>query len=130
AGAVAFLGARLVSGAGYLLDAIGFDEKLDDTAWVITGEGRFDGQTRHGKVVAEVAARAHTRGVKVVVLCGALHADVSDMTALGIRAAFSIVQGPCTLSEALARTREGLYRTAWSVARLIQADSSTGNSSK
>lgn len=130
AGAVAFLGARLVPGAAYLLDAIAFDEKLRGADWVITGEGRFDGQTGHGKLVAEVAVRARAHGVKVMVLCGTLDATAAALDELGIRAAFSIVQGPCTLEEALRRTREWLCLTAWSAGRMIQADSSTGNSSK
>jgi glycerate 2-kinase len=56
-------GARLVSGAAYVLDAIGFDERMRAAAFVVTGEGRLDQQTLQGKIVAEVATRCRQGGV-------------------------------------------------------------------
>lgn len=131
AGAVVFLGASLVSGARWMMEVAGFEEALSGTQWVFTGEGRFDGQTAHGKLVAEVARGAKARGkIGVVVLCGANDADARAAMRLGISAVFSIAQRPCTLEEALGHTTQWLEHTAWAAAHLIQADSSTGNSSK
>ncbi len=131
AGAMAFLGARLLPGARWMMDVAGFEAALAGARWVFTGEGRFDGQTAHGKLVAEVARRAKARGsIGLVVLCGANEADVQAAIALGINAVFRIAQHPCTLEEALSHTLEWLEHTAWAAARLIQADSSTGSSSK
>jgi glycerate 2-kinase len=59
----AFRGARLVSGAAYVLDAIGFDDRMLTSAFVVTGEGRLDEQTLQGKIVGEVATRCRQRGV-------------------------------------------------------------------
>jgi glycerate 2-kinase len=56
-------GARLVPGAAYVLDAIGFDERMRAAAFVVTGEGTLDEQTLQGKIVAEVATRCRQRGV-------------------------------------------------------------------
>jgi glycerate kinase len=56
-------GARLVPGAAYILDAIGFDERMRAAAFVVTGEGRLDEQTLQGKIVGEVATRCRQRGV-------------------------------------------------------------------
>jgi glycerate kinase len=56
-------GARLVSGAAYVLDAIGFDERMRAAAFVVTGEGRLDQQTLQGKIVGEVATRCRQGGV-------------------------------------------------------------------
>jgi glycerate 2-kinase len=56
-------GARLVRGAAYILDAIGFDERMRAAAFVVTGEGRLDEQTLQGKIVGEVATRCRQRGV-------------------------------------------------------------------
>jgi glycerate kinase len=55
--------ARLVSGAAYVLDAIGFDERMRAAAFVATGEGRLDQQTLQGKIVGEVATRCRQGGV-------------------------------------------------------------------
>ena len=56
-------GARLVAGAPYVLDAIGFDEAMKGSAFVVTGEGRLDDQTLQGKIVGEVATRCRQAGV-------------------------------------------------------------------
>jgi len=59
----AFRGARLVPGAAFVLDAIGFDELMRAARFVVTGEGRLDAQTLEGKACAEVATRARQGGV-------------------------------------------------------------------
>ncbi len=59
----AHLGARLVAGASYVLDAIGFDEQMLASRFVVTGEGRLDEQSLAGKAVGEVATRSRQRGV-------------------------------------------------------------------
>lgn len=55
--------AKLAPGAPYVLDALGFDAAMRSVAFVITGEGRLDRQTLHGKAAAEVATRCRQRGV-------------------------------------------------------------------
>jgi glycerate kinase len=59
----AHLGARLVSGADLVLDTIGFDARMRDARFVVTGEGRLDAQTLAGKAVGEVATRCRQGGV-------------------------------------------------------------------
>ena len=56
-------GARLVPGAAYVLDAIGFDDRMRAAAFVVTGEGSLDEQTLQGKIVGEVARRCRQGGV-------------------------------------------------------------------
>ena len=57
------LGAELVAGPSYVLDAIGFDERMRRAPFVVTGEGRLDESTLAGKAVAEVATRCRQAGV-------------------------------------------------------------------
>ena len=59
----AFRGAKLVRGAAYVLDMVGFDELAAGADVVVTGEGRLDDQTLEGKAVAEVSARCRALGV-------------------------------------------------------------------
>ena len=68
--ALASLGAELVPGAALVLDAVGFDLRLDGVSLVVTGEGTVDRTTREGKAPAEVARRAAVRGVECVVFGG------------------------------------------------------------
>ena len=59
----AYRGARLLSGAALVLDAIGFDSAMRDARFVITGEGRMDAGTVAGKAAGEVATRCRQGGV-------------------------------------------------------------------
>ena len=59
----AWLGAELVPGAPYVLDAVGFDARMREAAFVVTGEGKLDEQTLAGKICGEVATRCRQRGV-------------------------------------------------------------------
>ena len=63
-------GARLVAGAPYVLDAIGFDPLMRESAFVVTGEGRLDSQTLAGKIVGEVATRCRQGGVTCHAIVG------------------------------------------------------------
>jgi glycerate kinase len=70
AGLVAFVGATLRPGADVVMDAVRFDARLARTDVVVTGEGRFDEQSLHGKAVSAVLARAAAGRVAPIVLCG------------------------------------------------------------
>ncbi|MGZ4153035.1 MAG: glycerate kinase [Actinomycetota bacterium] len=74
AGLVAFLGASLRPGADVVMEAVGFDARLAGAHVVVTGEGRFDEQSLHGKAVGAVLDRAERARVPAIVLCG--EADV------------------------------------------------------
>lgn len=66
----AFRGAQLLPGAPAVLNAIGFDERMRQAAFVVTGEGRLDRQTFQGKAVFEVATRARQSGVACHAIVG------------------------------------------------------------
>jgi glycerate 2-kinase len=68
-------GARLRHGASYVLDAIGFDERMREAAFVVTGEGRIDSQTLEGKIVGELATRCRQRGVTCHAVVGDIDLD-------------------------------------------------------
>jgi glycerate kinase len=72
AGLIAFLGARLRPGVEVVMEAVGFRERLERADVVITGEGKLDVQSMHGKTVAGVlaAARDRSRPPRVAALCG------------------------------------------------------------
>ena len=71
-------GARLVPGAPYVLDAIGFDALMRESAFVVTGEGRLDSQTLAGKIVGEVATRCRQAGVTCHAIVGSNSLDPFD----------------------------------------------------
>ncbi len=63
-------GARLQHGASFVLDLLGFDERMRGSAFVVTGEGRIDSQTMKGKIVGELATRCRQGGVACHALVG------------------------------------------------------------
>jgi glycerate kinase len=69
-GLMAFCGAKLRSGVEVVMDAVGFDRHLANADLVITGEGKLDEQSLHGKVPDGVLRAAKERGVRAAVLCG------------------------------------------------------------
>ncbi|HWE13626.1 MAG TPA: glycerate kinase [Solirubrobacteraceae bacterium] len=71
----AALGAELVAGAAYVLDAVGFDARMRASRAVVTGEGKLDEQSLVGKVVSEVATRARQAGVPCHAVVGTRELD-------------------------------------------------------
>ncbi len=69
-GLMAFLGARLQSGARTVMEAAGFGARLREADVVVTGEGSFDHQSLGGKVPGAVIEAASQSGVPTFVLCG------------------------------------------------------------
>ncbi len=65
--AALLLGAQIRSGAEFFLDLLGFDTQLADADAVVTGEGRIDDQTLHGKLPYVVAQHAAPRPTFAVV---------------------------------------------------------------
>ncbi|MGH2660036.1 MAG: glycerate kinase family protein [Actinomycetota bacterium] len=70
AGLVAFLGAHLRPGVEVVMEAVGLPERLGRADLAITGEGKLDEQSLHGKAPAGVIRAGREAGVPVVVLCG------------------------------------------------------------
>ncbi len=83
-GLYAFRDARLVPGAAFVLDAVGFDARARASRLVITGEGRLDQQTLAGKAVGEVAARCRDAGVACHAVVGVAALDADGVAALGL----------------------------------------------
>ena len=76
--------ARLHHGAAYVLDAIGFDERMRAAAFVVTGEGRIDEQTLEGKIVGEVATRCRQNGVTCHAIVGKIGLDPFEQRILDL----------------------------------------------
>src|SRR5207247_2922703 len=62
--AVAALGGELVSGAGYVLDQVGFRSQARGADLVVTGEGVVDRSSAEGKAVGEVVRVCREEGVR------------------------------------------------------------------
>lgn len=94
AGCVAFLGAELKSGIETILDVVGFNDVITGSDLVITGEGRIDSQSIHGKVISGIAKRTAAKGIPLLALVGGIHPSAAGAYDLGVTAMFSINREP------------------------------------
>ena len=68
-------GARMGGGAALVAETVGLPEVIVGAELVITGEGRFDGQSEAGKAPTVVAALAGDAGVPTALVAGAITAE-------------------------------------------------------
>lgn len=121
AGCIAFLGARLKSGIEGVLDMVEFDRLLAGADLVITGEGRIDSQSVHGKVISGIAKRTAPRNVPLVAVVGGIHPSAEEAYDLGVTAMFGIDREAVAFEQYAHNTADNYRRTLEDVLRLIRA---------
>ena len=126
AGVMAFFGATLQSGIDIVLETVRFDEVLEDASLVITGEGRIDGQSAHGKVIAGIARRAKARNIPVLAIVGDIADDAEKMYDIGVSAIFSINRVAVSYQEAKPRAQQDLRRTVRTIFQFAKLAKSIG----
>jgi glycerate kinase len=117
---LALTGAVPRRGVELVADAVGLADALVSADWVFTGEGRIDGQTRHGKTPWGVTLAARRAGVPVVLFAGQVDDTAADLLD-EVVALVPIIRGPGGLGDALAQGRANLAAAAETVTRLLLA---------
>jgi len=120
-GCAAFLRAELRSGIECVLDVVGFDAMLEGTDLVITGEGRIDSQSVHGKVISGIARRTKPRNIPLIALVGGIDEDAAAGYDLGVTAMFGIDRSAQDFGEFAPRSAVYYQRTLEDILRLIKA---------
>lgn len=105
----AFLRAKIRSGIETILDLVGFDKMLIDTNLVITGEGKLDTQSLHGKAIHGVAKHCKKEGVPCIAIVGALGEDYERIYLHGVTDVFATKPDGMTTEDAM-KDAEHLYR--------------------
>ncbi|MHC4716124.1 MAG: glycerate kinase [Planctomycetota bacterium] len=109
AGLVAFAGATLQSGIEIVAEAVGLRERVAGADLVVTGEGKFDAQSAHGKTAFGVARVAAAEGVPVICIPGQADADAPRDAFRMVR---PLVDGDVTVEQALTEPAPLLKRRA------------------
>jgi glycerate 2-kinase len=112
AGLMAFLGAKLVPGAGLVIDSSGFDRALKGAKLVITGEGRVDGQTAYGKAPGEIARRAQAAGIPALLIAGTTGKGWETLSEKGVSAVEVLAQEGENLHDLMQDPAPALTRAA------------------
>lgn len=105
-----------MAGAAIIAEHTHFADDLADAELIVTGEGRFDEQSLHGKVVGAIAAAARPLAIPVIVLAGQVSLDKSALRSAGIMAALSIAEYAGSVRLALADAANQLMGLASQVA--------------
>lgn len=112
------LGAQFRSGAETVADHIGLDDALAGADWLITGEGRSDAQTLHGKAPFIASQRARRAGVPTTLLSGGIDRGSLGKLQQSFSGCFSITFGPLPLQDAIAQAPGLLRDSGEQLARL------------
>lgn len=120
AGSIAFLQSKLTKGIDVVLDTINFDELVSKADIVFTGEGKFDSQSLHGKVVMGVANRSQKYKTPVIVVTGAIGENIQEAYNKGITAIFSINKEPMEFSKSALKSKENMILTMENILRLLK----------
>ncbi|MDE1333667.1 glycerate kinase [Vibrio aestuarianus] len=116
---MAFLKAELKPGIEIVLDTVELEKYLLDADLVITGEGKIDGQTLHGKTPVGVSKLAQKNNIQTIAIAGVVGDGTDALKQAGIVACFSVTQGPCELDNAIQNGKDNLFKTSKQVAGLL-----------
>ncbi len=118
-GALIFLNGDLISGIDLIKELAGFDNVIEGADWIITGEGRLDGQTLSGKTIDGVIASATLKHIPVAALCGSVSIDIAQQRSFGLAYVVSIVRGIANLQEAMDKSYGNLVNASYNLANLL-----------
>lgn len=117
---VLFCGGKIRPGVETVLDMLEFDRLLEGADLVVTGEGRTDAQTVHGKVMYGIGKRAKEKGIPVLGLSGSLGDGAEELVKYGISAMTAAVNSPMPLEMAMACAKELYFQGALNMFRLVK----------
>lgn len=115
-----FLHAELKSGIETVLDLIEFDQLLEGTDLVVTGEGRIDWQSAFGKVPSGIGMRCKKKGVPAVAIVGGMGDGADKIYEFGVKSILPTINGAMEIEEALNRAEELYANGADRLFRMIQ----------
>lgn len=117
--ALMLLGAKRRPGAEVVCEWMQLDAQLRDADWLITGEGKSDAQTLHGKLPLVAANHAQAARVPAILLSGVIEAEMRVLLEQKFLGCFSVVGEGVTLDEALHDPARRLTERGESVANWI-----------
>ncbi len=100
-GSLFFLNAKLEKGIDMFERITNLEEKVKDIDIIITGEGRFDSQSLHGKVVSGIFKLAKKYTKPVYVVCGSSEISIDQLENENLKGVYSILDISETVEEAM-----------------------------
>jgi glycerate kinase len=114
-GLLAFLDATLTPGIALITELLHLEKHIKEVQLVVTGEGKIDIQTLHGKTIMGIASLAKKHSIPVLVFTGSIGHGISEIYDQGVTAIFSIVSEPMSLETAIKNASELLKTSVTNV---------------
>jgi len=114
-GLLAFLDATLTPGIALITELLNLEKHIKEAQLVVTGEGKIDIQTLHGKTIMGIASLAKKHSIPVLVFTGSIGHGISEIYDQGVTAIFSIVSEPMSLETAIKNASELLKTSVTNV---------------
>lgn len=102
------LNAKFYSGIDYILDLVDFNNLIKDYDYIITGEGKIDGQSLDGKVVFGISQRAKEK--KIVLVCAINEIKQNELSKRNIYKIYSVVDKIATKEVSMKHPKECFER--------------------
>ena len=110
-GAVAFLGAEMISGVSFFIQKTALETQIKKVDLVITGEGHLDHQSLAGKVIDGVCRLAKQYKKPAMILCG--RSEFKQIPSLSIKRIYSIMDISTSEKEAMEMAYSQLMKLAY-----------------
>ena len=106
-----FLNAELIDGFSFIADISKLEDKIKNSDFVITTEGRLDSQTLEGKAPFQVAQLAKKYNVPTIIIAGSVENDI-NLKNSGITKVFSMTNETVSVEESVKNASILLENTA------------------
>jgi glycerate kinase len=107
-------------GVDVVMELTGFDQAVEASDLVLTGEGLVDGQTSYGKTAMGVAERARDAGARTICFGGGVTPEGAEfMHGIGV-VTVPVTERPMTLEECAAAGTAPIARAAGRAAALVK----------
>lgn len=110
-----FLGAEIVPATSLLFEEAGLPEKVSRADIVVTGEGRIDHQTLHGKLVSKILALSQEK--KFILVAGRIE---QELRSPAILQQFSLTGGGLPPEEAMRNARKLMVKLGKELAKFLE----------
>lgn len=110
-----FLGAEIVAATSLLFQEADLEKKVVRADIVVTGEGRIDHQTRHGKLVSKILALSPEK--KFILVAGRIE---QELRSPAILRQFSLTEDGITPEEAMRNARKLMVRKGKELAKFLE----------
>jgi len=119
AGLMSFFEVELKKGIDLVIEVSGIKKEITSADLLITGEGKIDEQTLHGKVVDNISSLAFENKIPAIAFCGLLDSGKAIIKKLKLLAVESLVSPTTSKEEAMTNAETWLIRKTEQVIKTL-----------